>query len=102
MVRNLVDNAVRYTPSGGRVQVRLRQDASFAVLEVVDSGPGIPAAERERAFDRFYRRAGAPEGGSGLGLAIVRAIAERHGASVRLDDAAGGGLAVTVRLPRAS
>jgi two-component system OmpR family sensor kinase/two-component system sensor histidine kinase QseC len=102
MVRNLVDNAVRYTPSGGRVQVRLRQDAGIAVLEVIDSGPGIPAAERERAFDRFYRRAGAPEGGSGLGLAIVRAIADRHAASVRLDDAAGGGLAVTVRLPRVS
>ncbi len=49
---------------------------------MTDSGPGIPAAERERAFDRFYRRANAPEGGSGLGLAIVKAIAERHGARV--------------------
>ena len=84
LVRNLVDNAVRYTPAGGRVQVRTRggapRRASRPVLEVTDSGPGIPAADRERAFDRFYRRASAPQGGSGLGLAIVKAIADRHGA----------------------
>ncbi|HEY3809071.1 MAG TPA: ATP-binding protein [Steroidobacteraceae bacterium] len=98
LVRNLVDNAVRYTPEGGRVQVRLRQ-AGDVRLEIIDSGPGIPAADRERAFDRFYRRAGAPEGGSGLGLAIVHAIAERHGAHVSLADADGGGLHVAVRLP---
>ena len=100
LVRNLVDNAVRYTPAGGRVQVRLHQLPDAVCLEVIDSGPGIPAAERERAFDRFYRRASAPEGGSGLGLAIVRAIAERHGARVSLQDASGGGLHVTVSLPR--
>jgi signal transduction histidine kinase len=98
LVRNLVDNAVRYTPEGGRVQVRVRL-AGDVRLEIIDSGPGIPAADRERAFDRFYRRAGAPEGGSGLGLAIVHAIAERHGAHVSLADADGGGLHVTVRLP---
>jgi signal transduction histidine kinase len=100
LVRNLVDNAVRHTPRGGRVQVRVRQAGDAALLEVIDTGPGIPAADRERAFDRFYRRASAPEGGSGLGLAIVRAIAERHGAEVDLSDAAGGGLHVTVRFPR--
>ena len=100
LVRNLVDNAVRYTPPGGRVQVRVRSTSDGAVLEVTDSGPGIPARERERAFDRFYRRAGAPEGGSGLGLAIVKAIAERHGARVSLDDAPGGGLHVAVSFPR--
>ena len=102
LVRNLVDNAVRYTPEGGHVQVRLRQAPPLATLEVIDTGPGIPVAERERAFDRFYRRAGSPAGGSGLGLAIVRAIAERHGARVSLQDAAGGGLHVTVTLPAVS
>jgi signal transduction histidine kinase len=100
LVRNLVDNAVRHTPQGGCVQVRVRQAGDAALLEVIDTGPGIPAADRERAFDRFYRRASAPEGGSGLGLAIVRAIAERHGAEVDLSDAAGGGLHMTVRFPR--
>jgi signal transduction histidine kinase len=100
LVRNLVDNAVRYTPQGGQVRVSTRQQAAGATLEVVDTGPGIPASDRERAFDRFYRRSNAPEGGSGLGLAIVKAIADRHGAEVRLDDAAGGGLKVTVAFPR--
>ena len=73
---------------------------SGATLEVLDTGPGIPASDRERAFDRFYRRSNAPEGGSGLGLAIVKAIADRHGAQIRLDDAPGGGLKVTVAFPR--
>ncbi len=102
LVRNLVDNAVRYTPTGGRVQVRVHPAGDAIVLEVIDSGPGIPAPERDRAFDRFYRRASAPEGGSGLGLAIVRAIAERHGARIELGDAPGGGLAVRVSFPRSS
>ncbi|HLN48884.1 MAG TPA: ATP-binding protein [Steroidobacteraceae bacterium] len=95
LVRNLVDNAVRYTPAGGRVQVRTANTPQGAVLEVTDSGPGIAAADRERVFDRFYRRASAPEG-SGLGLAIVKAIVDRHGARVTLADAPGGGLKVTV------
>jgi signal transduction histidine kinase len=100
LVRNLVDNAVRYTPEGGQVRVSTRPQASGATLEVVDTGPGIPASDRERAFDRFYRRSNAPEGGSGLGLAIVKAIADRHGAQIRLEDAPGGGLKVTVAFPR--
>jgi signal transduction histidine kinase len=100
LVRNLVDNAVRYTPEGGQVRVSTHQQASGATLEVVDTGPGIPPSDRERAFDRFYRRANAPEGGSGLGLAIVKAIADRHGAQIRLEDAPGGGLKVTVAFPR--
>lgn len=108
LVRNLVDNAVRYTPEGGRVRVRTRGGALSgvraepALLEVSDSGPGIAAADRERAFDRFYRRVGSPQGGSGLGLAIVKAIADRHGAEVRLGDAADGGLLVTVTFPPAA
>jgi signal transduction histidine kinase len=102
LVRNLVDNALRYTPAGGQVQVRVHPAGSATVLEVIDSGPGIPAPERERAFDRFFRRASAPEGGSGLGLAIVRAIAERHGAQIELGDAPGGGLMVRVSFPTSS
>jgi two-component system OmpR family sensor kinase len=100
LVRNLVDNAVRYTPEGGQVRVSTHDQDSGATLEVVDTGPGIPPADRERAFDRFYRRSNAPEGGSGLGLAIVKAIADRHGAQIRLDDAPDGGLKVTVAFPR--
>lgn len=99
MVRNLVDNAVRYTPAGGRVRVSVRNEAAGAVLEVLDSGPGIPPADRARAFDRFYRRSNAPEGGSGLGLAIVKAVADGHGAQISLDDAPGGGLKVVVVFP---
>ncbi len=106
LLRNLIDNAVRYTPASGRVDVsiesaRAAADApGGARLIVTDDGPGIPAAERERVFDRFYRRAGAPTPGSGLGLAIVRTIATAHGATVSLGDGpAGKGLAVTVMFP---
>jgi two-component system OmpR family sensor kinase/two-component system sensor histidine kinase QseC len=102
LVRNLVDNAVRYTPIGGTVQVRCRCDEKEAVLEVADTGPGIAAADRERVFDRFYRRATAQESGTGLGLAIVKAIAARHDARIGLDDAPGGGLRVAVIFPRGS
>jgi signal transduction histidine kinase len=86
LVDNLVDNALRYTPSG-RVTVRVAREGGKAILEVEDSGPGIPAAERGRAFARFYRGESAAEGGSGLGLAIVKRIAERHGGEVQLLDA---------------
>jgi len=102
LVRNLVDNAVRYTPPHGSVQVRTVATPKEAVLEVTDSGPGIEPADRERVFDRFYRRAAAQESGTGLGLAIVKAIAERHGAQIVLDEAPGGGLRATVSFPRAS
>jgi signal transduction histidine kinase len=100
LVRNLVDNAVRYTPPGGSVQVRCSCTPGEATLEVEDTGPGIAAADRERVFDRFYRRAAAQEGGTGLGLAIVKAIGERHGAQVALGEASGGGLRVRVIFPR--
>jgi signal transduction histidine kinase len=102
LVRNLVDNAVRYTPPGGSVQVRCRSTADHALLEVIDTGPGIAAADRGRVFDRFYRRASAQESGTGLGLAIVKAIAERHHARIGLSEAPGGGLQVAVSFPRAS
>ncbi|HEY2677586.1 MAG TPA: ATP-binding protein [Steroidobacteraceae bacterium] len=102
LVRNLVDNAVRYTPIGGSVQVRCRCDEREALLEVADTGPGIAHSDRERVFDRFYRQAKAQESGTGLGLAIVKAIAERHNARIQLDDAPGGGLRVAVAFPRGS
>jgi two-component system OmpR family sensor kinase len=89
LIDNLVDNAIRYTPSG-RVAVRVAREGDKAVLEVEDTGPGIPEAERGRVFDRFYRGEAAAEGGTGLGLAIVKRIAERHGGEVELLDARKG------------
>ena len=97
LVRNLVDNAVRHSPPGARVDVRVAQDAGAPVLVVDDAGPGIPPDERERVFDRFYRRGSATAEGTGLGLAIVKRVAERHGATVTLGDAPAGGLRATVR-----
>jgi two-component system OmpR family sensor kinase/two-component system sensor histidine kinase QseC len=97
MVRNLVDNAVRHSPPGSRVEVSLTQEASAPVLVVDDAGPGIPADERERVFDRFYRRDSSTAEGSGLGLAIVRTVAQRHGATVTLGPSPLGGLRATVR-----
>ncbi|MBU1665031.1 MAG: hypothetical protein KKG92_06485 [Gammaproteobacteria bacterium] len=99
MLGNLLDNAVRYTPIGGRVDVELREQAGMAQLSVSDSGPGIPAAERERVFGRFQRLASAEIPGSGLGLAIVKQVVDLHGGKVSLDDTPGGGLRVEVRLP---
>jgi two-component system OmpR family sensor kinase len=100
LLANLIDNAVRHVPQGGRVDVAVFADQGCAMLEVIDNGPGIPAAERERVFDRFYRRPGNEVSGSGLGLAIVRNIADRHRARVSLADAPGGhGLAVRVAIP---
>jgi two-component system OmpR family sensor kinase/two-component system sensor histidine kinase QseC len=99
LVRNLVDNAVRYSPTASRVEVRVRQQSGEVVLEVDDAGPGIPDAERERVFDRFYRRADAAGAGSGLGLAIVRSVASAHAATVRLGPSTLGGLSVSVSFP---
>jgi two-component system OmpR family sensor kinase len=100
MLRNLVDNAVRYTPRGGRVDVSVRTAGDTAEIEVVDTGPGIPAGERERVFDRFYSGPGSGTQGSGLGLAIARRVVQRHGGSISLDEGAQGrGLKVTVTLP---
>ncbi|TIT77004.1 MAG: sensor histidine kinase [Mesorhizobium sp.] len=100
MIVNLVDNALRYTPATGNVTVKLAAVDREGVLTVTDTGPGIPAEEREHVFERFYRIAGATEEGSGLGLAIVREVVENAAGSVTLGDAAGGGL--KVRLPLAS
>jgi two-component system OmpR family sensor kinase/two-component system sensor histidine kinase QseC len=102
LVRNLIDNAVRYGREGGQVVVRLesRPQGDVRVL-VDDDGPGIPEADRERVFDRFYRRTPGETTGSGLGLAIVRAVAERHAAAVSLDTSPAGGLRACVTFPAA-
>ncbi|MDX1654579.1 MAG: sensor histidine kinase [Candidatus Competibacteraceae bacterium] len=99
LLSNLLDNALRYSPDGTRVTVRLWRDQEGPCLEVEDSGPGIPEGERQRVFERFYRVPGSGAEGSGLGLAIVSMIAEGHGGRVALGDGEAGGLRVTVRFP---
>ena len=102
LLNNLIENALRYTPQGGVVDVEAGRRGEQPELRVIDSGPGIPEPERQRVFDRFYRCEDAPAlardgGGSGLGLAIVQAIAERHDAVVSLHTPASGqGLEVRV------
>ena len=83
---------------GTRVEVRVSRDDAAAVLQVDDAGPGIPPHERERVFDRFYRRS-TDEAGTGLGLAIVQSVAAMHGAAATLGESPLGGLRVTVRFP---
>jgi two-component system OmpR family sensor kinase len=103
LIRNLIENAVKYTPRGGKVDASLTQQADGALLRIEDSGPGIAPEERARVFDRFYRGAdtATTAGGSGLGLAIVKSIAEAHGAQLRLDSAPRlKGLRVEVFFPR--
>lgn len=105
LLTNLIGNALRYTPRGGRVDVRVELDNARPCLEVCDTGPGIPPEERGRVFDRFYRRATPAQDeaiGSGLGLSIVQRIAEHHGATIRLDDAPGGGLRARIVFPATS
>ena len=94
MVNNLVDNALRYTPQHGTVTVKCGHDHDYAWLAVEDSGPGIPKAERERVFERFYRSHPEQGDGSGLGLAIVREVVNTHRARIEVTDSAelGGAL----------
>ncbi len=102
LLRNVLDNAVRYTPDGGRVDVRLRVEENTAILEVEDTGPGIADLERQRVFDAFYRISGARGDGSGLGLAIVLAAAQKLGGTVSLNQADSGGLIFRYRQPCSS
>jgi signal transduction histidine kinase len=102
LLSNLIDNALRYTSARGTVWVRLEATESRAVLQVADTGEGIPAGELPRIFERFYRvdKARAREtGGTGLGLAIVRHVAECHGGTVTVDSELGQGSTFTVTLP---
>jgi two-component system, OmpR family, sensor histidine kinase QseC len=98
LLRNLVDNAVRYSPPSARVKVAVRQQAGQAVLSVEDSGPGLAEADRQRLGERFFRVVGSLESGSGLGWSIVRRIAAVHRMDLQLERSeALGGLAVSVR-----
>jgi signal transduction histidine kinase len=100
-INNLLDNALKYTPAGGRVNVGVRSDSSAVVLTVSDNGPGVPAVEREAIFRRLYRGdASRSQRGLGLGLSMVKAIVEAHGGAVNVDQAPGGGARFTVTLPR--
>jgi signal transduction histidine kinase len=102
-IANLIDNAVKYTPAGGRAIVRAETLNGDAVLTVSDSGPGVPAAEQPRVWDRLYRGdASRTQRGLGLGLSLVRAIVEAHGGRVALRNAPEGGAVFELRLPRAS
>jgi two-component system OmpR family sensor kinase len=103
MVLNLLDNAVRHTPAGSTIELRLRAEGGDAVIEVADDGPGVPPELREQVFERFARGEGTADtavaGGSGLGLAIVRAVANSHGGSAEAGESRLGGALFRVRLP---
>lgn len=102
VVKNLIDNAIRYTPDGGRVDLSVAVLQGKAELRIQDSGPGIPLTERDRVFDPFYRMLGNEQIGSGLGFSIVQTIAHRIGAKIRLDfadEVQQTGLVVTVIVP---
>lgn len=115
VVQNLVDNAIKYTPAGGTVEIHLRSvarealasvppraapgDARFALLQVVDSGPGIPPADRERVFEKFFRRQGVSADGVGLGLAICREITLAHRGAIWIEDGWLGGACLAVAIP---
>jgi len=99
LVKNLVDNAIRYTPQGGRIDLSVGWVEGAVLLQVKDTGPGIAVKEQARVFDAFYRSLGSEEAGSGLGLSIVKAISERTGCRVQLafsDTLAQRGLCVSV------
>jgi signal transduction histidine kinase len=97
---NLIDNAVKYTPAGGRVDVDVRREGEVAILQVRDTGPGIPADERPRIFDRLFRGdTSRAERGLGLGLSLVKAIVEAHDGTVDVSSDPGYGSVFTVRLP---
>ncbi|KJZ40172.1 ATP-binding protein [Pseudomonas fluorescens] len=101
LVKNLVDNAIRYTPDGGRIDLSVERVQGLVMLQVKDSGPGISLLEQTRVFDPFYRSLGTDEAGSGLGLSIVKAIADRTGARVQMgytDEINKNGLCVSVWL----
>src|SRR4051794_1223772 len=99
---NLLSNAFKFTPEGGSIRLRLHQEGSCAVFEVEDSGPGVPADQREAVFERFRQVEGGTsrrQGGTGLGLSIVKEFVTLHGGAVRVGEAPGGGAAFTVEIP---
>jgi signal transduction histidine kinase len=96
VVRNLIDNAVRFSPKGGIVTVDIATDADGAVLRVIDEGPGFDPSVRETAFDRFVTADPSRAGGAGLGLAIAKGIVSAHGGGIAIEDGPGGRVAVTL------
>ena len=105
MVGNLIDNAIRYTSSGGAVSVEVRAEREAVVVRVTDTGAGIPQRDLPRIFERFYRvdQARSREtGGTGLGLSIVRHVSENHGGEVTVTSELGQGSTFEVRLPTAA
>ena len=100
LLSNLVSNAIKFTPEGGQVSIRVREQGGTCQVEVTDSGIGIPAADRTHLFERFYRASTATgTAGSGLGLAISKAIAEAHGGTIRIADSSGSGTRVVMEIP---
>jgi signal transduction histidine kinase len=102
LLLNLSDNAVKYTPAGGRIILRSRSENGYAEIQVTDTGIGIEAHDLPRIFDRFYRvdeSRNRAEGGYGLGLAICKWIAEAHGGSIHVESSPGTGSTFSVRLP---
>ena len=102
LANNLLSNAIKFTPDGGRVEVRGHENRSNAVIEIRDSGIGIPADEIPRLFSRFYRATSATEhaiSGTGLGLAIVKSIADAHHGAIEVDSSPGVGTTMRVLLP---
>lgn len=100
LLKNLIDNAIRYTPEGGRIDLSAKITPNGATFSVRDTGPGIPKQDREQVFDPFHRLLGNDEFGSGLGLSIVKTIVDRLGAGISLGESPGGGLDVTVTIPQ--
>jgi two-component system, OmpR family, sensor histidine kinase BaeS len=102
VVANLLSNALKFTPSGGLVRLSVRRESGHAVLEVADSGPGIPEDEISHVFDRFFRGRGSRTSGSGIGLTVVRELTTAHGGEVTAATAKSGGAVFTVSLPLAA
>jgi two-component system OmpR family sensor kinase len=100
-VRNLVENALRYTPADGCVDIDVFEDAAGAIVRVTDTGPGIPEEALGRVFDRFFRLNSETVEGSGLGLSIVKSVVAKHGGSVSLENRRDGqsGLIASLVLP---
>jgi signal transduction histidine kinase len=105
LTANLVDNSIRYTPAGGRIEIGVAEAGLSAVLTVRDNGIGIPAEALPRIFDRFFvvdPARSKEHGGTGLGLSIVKSVADRHGAAIEVESEVGRGTVFEIRFPLAS
>jgi signal transduction histidine kinase len=98
---NLLENAIRHTPRGGRVQLRAVPAEAEVRFEVVDQGPGVPPEQRARVFEKFVRLPGAPPGGAGIGLSIARDVVRAHGGEIGVEGEPGSGATFWFTLPRA-